>query len=172
MVIPIYINPEFKVGDIIISLTIMSIKYCIFTPYHEFTIISYNKKTGYKIKDNELGIELSIDFNYGNHKVDGLLENFAIKTDIKTSKNNYIEIENRKKLFNFIIKNCPNKTSEWSDYDRYDACKLKKNTYNDSCEVEEKCICHISSYKINNSNDTDIVKYLRYIKVKKLNDNQ
>jgi hypothetical protein len=158
MVIPIYLNPEFKVGDIIVSLTEITLSYCKFSLYHEFTIIDYDSITGYAIRDNEAEIELTISSS--------ALKTFTIKTDIKTSKNRYINIENKKKFINFIDENCPNKSLEWGDYDRYDACKLKY-CYNDSCEVEENCIRYISNDIINKN--SNIVKYIRSKKLKKLN---
>jgi len=158
MVIPIYLNPEFKVRDIIVSLTEITLSYCKFSCYHEFTIIDYDSITGYTIRDNEAEIELTISSS--------ALKTFTIKTDIKTSKNRYINIENKKKFINFIDENCPNKRIEWDSYDKYDACKLK-NCYNNYCEVEENCIRYISNDIINKN--SNIVKYIRSKKLKKLN---
>ena len=86
MIIPIYLQPKFKVGDIIISLYDINLEYCRFTPYHEFTIISHKDKEGYKIIDNESGIELVIDSHYNNSPINDILKNFTIKTDLKTAK--------------------------------------------------------------------------------------
>lgn len=166
MVIPIYSKPEFKVGDIIISLYEITLEYCKFTQYHEFTIISYAGVKGYRLKDNELGIE------FDTYPINGQLKNFTLKTDIKTAKKRNRFVLNRALFNDFIVKNCPNIDYDYDGHERYDSCQLKKSR-NNCCIVSEECINHISPDVINKNKF--IVKYLRNKKIEKLeksNDNE
>jgi len=80
MIIPIYLDADFKVGDIIISLeNITRVKYYTISSYHEFIIIKYDKyKKVFTIRDNESDSGIELEYN--------TLSKFTIKTDIKTAK--------------------------------------------------------------------------------------
>jgi len=165
MVIPIYLKPKFKVGDIIISLFDINLEYYRFTPYHEFTIISHNDEDGYTIKDNELGIELVVDSHYKKNPIHDLLKNFTIKTDLNTARKRSNYLNRKKNFIEFIRTNCPNLSYGYDEYERYETCKIKKG-YCNSCNISEDCICHISSDAVNKN--SDVIKYIRDKKLKKI----
>lgn len=156
MIIPIYLEHKFEVGDIIISLITIETKFYHITRYHEFIITDIDINQRFHIKDIETDLELSYY----------TLTDFKLKTDMKTAKNRYEYLKDKKLFLNFIHLNCKNKEEDYDDREIYDRCKLKKG-YKCSCVPEEKCIKYISNDIINKN--SFIVKYSRNMKLKNLN---
>lgn len=159
MLLPVYKNPIFKVGDIIISLKVISNEYFYFTPYHEFVIISLTDSNYATIKDMNSEFEFRCS----------LYNDFLLKTDLKTAKKRYIEVSDEKYFKEFIHNNCPNLYEAIDDRDFYDACELKKDKYYymANCKICDDCIFHIDKKKY--ENDKIVQRYLRRKKIKNIN---
>ena len=161
MLIPIYRQSEFKVGDIIISLEEIVTPYYIFSKYHEFKIvektqISKDYSPDFRIIDNEHGVELK-NFN---------LTNFTLKVDLGTAKKRDTYLNNESNLRKFIIKNCPHIFQDIDDRDYYDACKLKGIYGYIPCNYCSDCIKYIDENLI--KQNKEISSYLRSKKIKKI----
>lgn len=155
MIIPRYVNADFKIGDIIISLKEIDVKYCIFSKYHEFTITRTDSNYGYYIIDNECGIEIN----------DRDLSKFTLKVDLECANKRYKHIENENNLKRFILSNCPYRFRDIEDRDYYDACELY-TVPNNSCTYSPDCIKHIDKKLI--QKNKEISTYLRAKKIKKI----
>lgn len=165
MIIPIYREPKFKEGDIIISLEIIEFDYCVITPYHEFTITKIDKKKKgyneyYTLTDKD-----GFVYEYGK------LENyFTLKVELSCAKKRNKELNDDRKFYKFIEKNCPHIHEGYEDRDTYKACKISNSKhYSDYCKMKFECINHIDDKII--QKDKFILKYLRNKKLKKLNEN-
>jgi len=157
MIIPIYKNMKVIEGDIVISLKEIRIEYCVFTQYHEFTVIHVkgSNEVNNILKDNESDIEVKVSS----------LSDFTVKIDLKTAKDRTTSINDEIKFIGFIKKNCPHRHDSIEDHDFYDACRIKKR-YDDSCTPCSDCISYISDEVIEKDYFTKI--YLRSKKINKV----
>lgn len=153
MKIPIYQNYTFKKDDVVVNIKPFQLDFVFFTEGHHFI---YIKDTGSycKVKDEEDGETYKI-----------LKKDITLFVSLSKAKERNRIILNRKKMINFIEKNCPHKYEKYDHYDSYDACKLKKG-YGKGCTKTLECIQHISNAKI--KKDEDVYLYLRELKIKKI----
>ena len=156
MITPFIKQEKFNIGDIVINVLPFEYDYCYIHIGHGFTVIKYDDKyDNYILKDNESDMIF-----------DARINQITLVIDLKTAKNHYIEVNNRKKAIGFICENCPNRKISYHHRDEYDGCLLDNSSYHQSCNPLLDCIKYIEHDKI--KNNKFIYDYFRNLKVKNL----
>jgi hypothetical protein len=169
MIIPKIKTDEFNIGDKLINLVDINCGYCVVTTGEVFIVedIEYidnslgdNYVSTYILKHGDI-----ITKEYKSY----VIQNFTLKTDLKTAKKLYDEKVLKIHLINFIEKNCKHKTTGIDHYDTYDMCKINARNYcMSACGVCLECLKYFDK---NEYEKDEIVKnYIRTNKIKKLNE--
>jgi len=149
MIIPISYQ-KIKIGETVTNVREIKDSYYIITPGHEFTVIEYDEKYGRFICEDSSKLIFEFSINDVTKKI-----------DFKLAKKEYTFRQDFYKYTQEILGKCPYKDYGYSDYERYDICKLGKGCYN-SCTPKLECAKHI------NKMSKGLLKFLRKVKLEKI----
>lgn len=156
MIIPIS-TQDINIGDIVINIIDVKDDWYTIPSGHEFHVIDYDKKYGQFICEDKINnIKVKLRDNYITKKV-----------DLNLAKIEYIFKKETIEYSDYIFRKCPNICFEYSDRERYDACKLKSHRFDNCCVPKLECAMHLKIDDINKS--IVLLKHLRINKIKKLN---
>ena len=148
MIIP-KTDQSIKIGDTVLTTKLKDIYYCIITQGHEFIVIDTN------------GGEFICEDKINNLKVNFSVIEITKKIDLEIAKKEYIFRRDFHIYTQEILEKCIQKDYEYSDYERYNTCKLGKGCYN-SCNPKLECAKHI------NKKSKGLLKFLRKVKLEKI----
>ena len=151
MIIPISYQ-KINIGDTVINIRDIKDSYYIIPSGHEFTVIEYDEKYSRFICEDLSKLKFEFSIN-----------DLTKKIDFKSAKKEYDFRQDSYKYNIEILSKCPHKTYGYSDYERYDICKLAKGS-NNMCSTNFECAKHIKKVDMSKG----LLKFLRKVKIEKI----
>ncbi len=152
MIIPISFQ-KINVGDTVINIREIKDTYYIITPGNEFTVIEYDKIYGRFICEDSS--KLKFEF---------IKNDITKKIDFESAKKEYDFRQDSYKYTQEILGKCIHKDYGYSDYERYDTCKLLKKGCGNPCIPDFECAKYIKNEDLSKG----LLKFLRKVKLEKL----
>jgi hypothetical protein len=152
MIIPISFQ-KINIGDTVINTREIKATYYTITLGHEFIVVEHDERYGRFICEDSSKLR----FEFQNNDI-------TKKIDFESAKKEYDFRQDTYKYTQEILGKCPHKDYGYSDYERYDTCKLFKKGCGDPCVPDFECAKFIKKEDMSKG----LLKFLRKVKLEKL----